>query len=501
MTAYGRNFSGDGQYVRIPGLSISATSRTIMFWVARVVSDRDLNHYTLIGEWASSYPNGIIWENFLANGSPVKFNLASGNLNYYNSGTGEYPTTEYSFVHFAYTQSGTKDVDAEAELFVNGVSVDTEVNPAYVGSETLSDLTIGSWLEFIGESPYLHDFRGMIADFRIYEKRMSEVEVANIYAAGVIDPSPDTVNLVARYFLGDDDVLDKSGVGPDGTNYGTTQGDSAGIPLPVVPNAPVLNAGSSTSSTSFEISWSEPANAGGYEIDVAEDEAFTTLVAGYNPNVINLATITSLEVTGITEPVYYCRVRAFNISGTSGNSNVVTITMDWYTEYLAEFKKKEYFLNSKSSVANFETIELSHPNFSKTYYFVRNSAAGITATLETDVEVDFEYIPLKITQSSTSEDLDYSLVVDFGDVGEILSLELDLAAAADALKIQPQLTYRTFRSDDLTTPLFGPVVLNVKNINFNRTAATIEASADKSNSLRTGELYTINRFPTLRAFL
>lgn len=161
----------------------------------------------------------------------------------------------------------------------------------------------------------------------------------------------------------------------------------------------------------------------------------------------------------------------------------------------------EFFLNSKSSVIQLETIEISHPNFTKVYRIVRNSVNGIEVTLESNETVTFDYYPLSIENSGVRDDLDQSIRINLGDLGEVLPKELDEVSSNDGFGIRPTVVYRTYRSDDLTKPLFGPVLLEIVNFAFNREGSTFEAKAPSLNINKTGEFYKIERFPMLRGFL
>ena len=161
----------------------------------------------------------------------------------------------------------------------------------------------------------------------------------------------------------------------------------------------------------------------------------------------------------------------------------------------------EFFLSSKSSVVQLETLEISHSAFTQTYRVVRNAVAGVTVTLETAAQASFTYYPLRITGVGLRENLDFGIKVDLGDLGEVLPEELDAVASADGYEEKPIVIYRTYRSDDLTSPLFGPVVLEVKSFSFNRQGSTFEARAPSLNVNKTGELYSLDRFPMLRGFL
>lgn len=161
----------------------------------------------------------------------------------------------------------------------------------------------------------------------------------------------------------------------------------------------------------------------------------------------------------------------------------------------------EFFLNSKSSVVQLELLEISHPNFTKVYRIVRNAVKGITVKLETGDSASFDYYPMRIENDGMKDDLDQSFTITLGDLGEVLPKELDSVASAQGYNVKPVVTYRTYRSDDLTRPLFGPVLLEVESFAFNREGSTFTAKAPSLNVNKTGELYTLERFPMLRGFL
>lgn len=161
----------------------------------------------------------------------------------------------------------------------------------------------------------------------------------------------------------------------------------------------------------------------------------------------------------------------------------------------------EFFLNSPSSTVQLELIEISHSKFTKTYRVVRNAVQGITVTLETGVRATFDYYPLRIENNGAKDDLDQSFTITLGDLGEILPNELDSVASQNGFGEKPRVVYRTYRSDDLSRPLFGPVILEVESFAFNREGSTFTAKAPSLNINKTGELYLLERFPMLRGFL
>ena len=91
------------------------------------------------------------------------------------------------------------------------------------------------------------------------------------------------------------------------------------------PSAPTANNASGIMQTSFTATWSSSSTATGYKIDVAVDNTFTNFVTGYNNK--DVGNVTSTTITGLSaKTTYYYRVKAYNASGSSGNSNTITST-------------------------------------------------------------------------------------------------------------------------------------------------------------------------------
>jgi hypothetical protein len=161
----------------------------------------------------------------------------------------------------------------------------------------------------------------------------------------------------------------------------------------------------------------------------------------------------------------------------------------------------EFFLKSKSSVVQLETLEISHPDFTKVYRIVRNAVEGVTVTLETLQSASFDYYPLQIENAGVRDDLDQAIKINLGDLGDVLPKELDEVSSNNGFGTKPIVIYRTYRSDDLSRPLFGPVTLEVSSFAFNREGSTFEAKAPSLNINKTGETYKLDRFKMLRGFL
>jgi hypothetical protein len=115
---------------------------------------------------------------------------------------------------------------------------------------------------------------------------------------------------------------------------------------------------------------------------------------------------------------------------------------------------------------------------------------------------DYEYCPMRVLPIASEEDLVQSLSVTLGDVGEIIATELANVWEANGLNTRPTLTYRAYRSDDLSAPIADSErVLEIASVSTSREGAAFEARAPELNASRTGELYTVERFPMLGGFL
>ncbi|HVD99842.1 MAG TPA: MBG domain-containing protein [Cytophagaceae bacterium] len=95
--------------------------------------------------------------------------------------------------------------------------------------------------------------------------------------------------------------------------------------VPPVPNAPVATFTSSVTTTGFKAFWNTVASATSYRLDLSTTSDFSAIVPAYND--FNVGNAFSYTLTGLSPgTIYYYRLRATNISGTSGNSNMISDT-------------------------------------------------------------------------------------------------------------------------------------------------------------------------------
>ena len=169
--------------------------------------------------------------------------------------------------------------------------------------------------------------------------------------------------------------------------------------------------------------------------------------------------------------------------------------MDFEPDYI------EFFLNAKSTIIQYETLQIFHNAFSTQYFIVRNKSDGLNATLETGFNIDFEYYPLAISFKETLDNLDYGIDIVLGDLGDLLPTEIDNVLNSSEFNGKPIIRYRTYRSDNLALPMFGPIELEIEAISFRKDSTAISAVARRYNQTGTGLRYTINNFPMLAAAL
>lgn len=158
-----------------------------------------------------------------------------------------------------------------------------------------------------------------------------------------------------------------------------------------------------------------------------------------------------------------------------------------------------FYLGTRRKVKKYECFKISHPNFTQDYFIVMNKVGGLTATIDGSPQA-FQYYPFRKSDQSQRANLDYGMQIDMGDLGNIIPQELAAVDAADGWGTKPTLTYWAFSSEDLTTPLLGPITLEIPSFPMTREGTSFIAQAPDMTVNRTGELFLASRFPGLRAF-
>ena len=92
-----------------------------------------------------------------------------------------------------------------------------------------------------------------------------------------------------------------------------------------IPSPPVAQPATYIAANSFTANWISVSGATGYRLDVSTSNSFASYLPGYQN--LDCGKGLSHSVTGLNaSTTYYYRVRAYNSTGTSGNSNVINVT-------------------------------------------------------------------------------------------------------------------------------------------------------------------------------
>jgi len=144
----------------------------------------------------------------------------------------------------------------------------------------------------------------------------------------------------------------------------------------------------------------------------------------------------------------------------------------------------------------YETLELKHPRFSKTWY-ITSSSTLFTATLEDGVtQISFEPIPFIVRLPGNEHGGRQDLQITITNVDRIFIDELELANELPQTRVE--IVYRVFTKSNLKVPAATPMKLSITDVMA--TDETIEAVATKADILNhpfPSMLYTPMTFPGL----
>jgi len=167
---------------------------------------------------------------------------------------------------------------------------------------------------------------------------------------------------------------------------------------------------------------------------------------------------------------------------------------------------KDFHLDSAPSIAMLETLEVRHSLWPKPIRIVTNHEGGVDAMLETGETVNFEFAPLLINKGMTSDDLDQSLNITLGDLGEIVPPLIKQIRAADSDEY-PEVIYRAYAYDTAsktfakTKPIDINKGLYIEQMSRDHQATTFDAKTSDKNTVSTGRSYTTESHPDLKGLL
>lgn len=159
-----------------------------------------------------------------------------------------------------------------------------------------------------------------------------------------------------------------------------------------------------------------------------------------------------------------------------------------------------FMMTSPATDVLLETLELSHPSWSKTYRIIRNDCLGASLNTENG-PLFFDYVPFNLRQSGDSGDLNKKISVELSDLGEIIPDEFRRMEDAGTLNTAPKMVVRCF-SHRTGEMVLGPMKLDVRGAVFvAEKGCKLEASAKAAMANSTGTVFDIERVPTIKAFL
>jgi len=167
----------------------------------------------------------------------------------------------------------------------------------------------------------------------------------------------------------------------------------------------------------------------------------------------------------------------------------------------AQEQYKKFLASAPEAQIERRTIEIYHPEFSQLYRFV-NDRVEQSFTLESNAPrnagetVAFGASGMNIVEPN-EKDLDQQLTVTFGAFSAFVDDELSNLTATGLL-IPVELIYRKYYSADTSEPVLVLTVsaASLQFENYNRFAFSGQ-DIDFTNK-NAGEIYTLERFPTLR---
>ena len=162
-----------------------------------------------------------------------------------------------------------------------------------------------------------------------------------------------------------------------------------------------------------------------------------------------------------------------------------------------------FFLDSSSGVVPLECVEISHPDFEQPFRYVKNDVNGVTVKhAVSGPNVEYVYQPMSIQRSTVTNALDQKLALTIGDVDDELIEAVISARLGENWNQRPQVKWRLYRDDDLSSPMVELQTLEVASLSKDGTGnCTFDAKAPELNSVKTGETYSLERFPLLRGMI
>ncbi len=197
----------------------------------------------------------------------------------------------------------------------------------------------------------------------------------------------------------------------DGSN---SSGNSNMVITKTTPATPVINAATSIKQNTFSFSWGAVTSATSYYVDVAIDNAFTSLLGNYNNLVTNA---TSININALDPGVtYYYRVRSANASGNSPSSSSLstsTIPANPTATDATAISTSGFTANwSDAAGATEYFIDISTDNFATFVSGFSNLSAGASTSFKATLPSGTSYqYRVRASNSSGKSDNSNSILI------------------------------------------------------------------------------------------
>ena len=137
---------------------------------------------------------------------------------------------------------------------------------------------------------------------------------------------------------------------------------------------------------------------------------------------------------------------------------------------------------------DFDTVEITHPLFSKRYLLVVGTSP-----------LTFEPTPMEVVEGGNNNDTDQQASFTLPDVGNLLDDEMSRLPMSN--EEAPVFTFRSFVSTDLSYPARGPVTYDLQTLTQSKGVFTADVGVPRLNERQTGILMTPEEIPLLRGIL
>ena len=168
-----------------------------------------------------------------------------------------------------------------------------------------------------------------------------------------------------------------------------------------------------------------------------------------------------------------------------------------------EQKLRVFLASSPSRIRRVETLQLYHPNFTKTFHLWKEPYLGTTKYYnESDVLTTANMQPLnfKVSKGGSQANLDQkmTITIDVVDVEDEFREQMNRIPLSSEVPVY--IWFREYLSDDLNNPQ-SEFKVQVESVTYSLGVATLQTVVPRLNTTRTGITYNTRDVPMLRGFL